>query len=136
MIYNYVLKTSKDNGVDLQFLGNTNIAFSPNIIAGNAISFVPSKTFQATLLTKFVGKQFMGNSNEEGSKLEAYSQTDLNINYEIKPKNIFKAIVFSGLINNIFDAKIVSNGADYGGGYVYYFPQAGINFLAGVTLKF
>ena len=125
-----------DNGVDLQFLGNTNIAFSPNIIAGNAISFVPSKTFQATLLTKFVGKQFMGNSNEEGSKLEAYSQTDLNINYEIKPKNIFKAIVFSGLINNIFDAKIVSNGADYGGGYVYYFPQAGINFLAGVTLKF
>ena len=125
-----------DNGVDLQFLGNTNIAFSPNIIAGNAISFVPSKTFQATLLTKFVGKQFMGNSNDEGSKLEAYSQTDININYEIKPKNIFKAIVFSGLINNIFDAKIVSNGADYGGGYVYYFPQAGINFLAGVTLKF
>jgi iron complex outermembrane receptor protein len=44
--------------------------------------------------------------------------------------------VFSGLINNIFDAKIVSNGADYGGGFVYYFPQAGINFLAGVTLKF
>ena len=125
-----------DNGVDLQFLGNTNIAFSPNIIAGNAISFVPSKTFQATLLTKFVGKQFMGNSNDEGSKLEAYSQTDININYEIKPKNIFKAIVFSGLINNIFDAKIVSNGADYGGGYVYYFPQAGINFLAGVTFKF
>ena len=124
-----------DNGVDLQFLGNTNIAFSPNIIAGNAISFVPSKTFQATLLTKFVGKQFMGNSNDEGSKLEAYSQTDININYEIKPKNIFKAIVFSGLINNIFDAKIVSNGADYGGGFVYYFPQAGINFLAGVTLN-
>jgi iron complex outermembrane receptor protein len=125
-----------DSGVDLQFLGNTNIAFSPNIIAGNALSFVPSKTFQATLLTKFVGKQFMGNSNDEGSKLEAYSQTDININYEIKPNSIFKAIMFSGLINNIFDAKIVSNGADYGGGYVYYFPQAGINFLAGVTLKF
>ena len=125
-----------DNGSNLEFLGNTNIAFSPNCIAGNALSFVPSKAFQATLLTKFVGKQFMGNANENGSKLDAYSQTDINLIYEIKPKSIFKAIVFSALINNVFDEKIVSNGADYGGGYVYYFPQAGINFLAGVTLKF
>jgi iron complex outermembrane receptor protein len=78
----------------------------------------------------------MGNANENGSKLDAYSQTDINLIYEIKPKSIFKAIVFSVLINNVFDEKIVSNGADYGGGYVYYFPQAGINFLAGVTLKF
>ncbi len=125
-----------DNGSNLEFLGNTNIAFSPNCIAGNALSFVPSKAFQATLLTKFVGKQFMGNANDNGSKLDAYSQTDINLIYEIKPKSIFKAIVFSVLINNVFDEKIVSNGADYGGGYVYYFPQAGINFLAGVTLKF
>ncbi len=125
-----------DNGSNLEFLGNTNIAFSPNCIAGNALSFVPSKAFQATLLTKFVGKQFMGNANDNGSKLDAYSQTDINLIYEIKPKSIFKAIVFSALINNVFDEKIVSNGADYGGGYVYYFPQAGINFLAGVTLKF
>ena len=125
-----------DNGSNLEFLGNTNIAFSPNCIAGNALSFVPSKAFQATLLTKFVGKQFMGNANDNGSKLDAYSQTDINLIYEIKPKSIFKAIVFSVLINNVFDEKIVSNGADYGGGYVYYFPQAGINFLVGLSLKF
>ena len=125
-----------DNGTSLEFLGNTNIAFSPNIIAGNTLSFLPTKAFQVRLLTKFVGKQYMGNSDDESSKLDAYSQNDINLIYEIKPKNIFKSIVFSGLINNVLDAKIVSNGADYGGGYVYYFPQAGINFLAGITLKF
>ena len=60
-----------------------------------------------------------------------------------------KSIVFSGLVNNIFDVKYVSNGYFFtydddfsnpgtittieGAGY---YPQAGINFLAGVTLKF
>ena len=47
-----------------------------------------------------------------------------------------KSIVINALVNNIFDVDYISNGADYGGGYVYYYPQAGINFLAGLTLKF
>lgn len=130
-------------------LGNTTISFSPNLIVGNRIAYVPNDTFQMALLTKYVGKQYMGNIDAESSVLKAYSQTDFNISYQIKPKSIFKHIVFSGLINNVFDAKYVSNGYFFtfddtftmpgttttieGAGY---YPQAGINFLLGVKVQF
>jgi len=133
----------------LQNLGNTDIAFSPNLIFGNAITFLPIKNMQVSLLSKFVGDQYMGNIDSEGSKLESYTVSDLNVSYEIKTNSIFKSIIISGLVNNIFDYKYESNGYFYtydddfsnpgsvstieGAGY---YPQAGINFLAGLTLKF
>ena len=115
-------------------LGDTKIAFSPSVITGNQIIFLPLKNLQVALLSKFVGDQFMDNYESPNSKLAAYATSDLNVSYEWKPKSIFKAIVLNGLINNIFDEKYVSNGAMWGD--PYYFPQAGINFLAGATLKF
>lgn len=133
----------------LEKLGNTDIAFSPNVIFGNAITFLPVKNMQVSLLTKFVGDQYMGNIDSKASKLKSYAVNDLNISYEIKTNTVFKSIIFSGLVNNIFDYEYESNGYFYtydddysnpgtiktieGAGY---FPQAGINFLAGMTLKF
>ncbi|MBV1888216.1 MAG: TonB-dependent receptor, partial [Urechidicola sp.] len=130
-------------------LGNTNISFSPNIVAGNMLNFYPIKQVQITLLSKYVGEQSMGNVDTNGSKLDAYFVNDLNINYEINPKKIIKSIVFSALVNNIFNEKYVSNGYYYtyddtwsvpgetttidGAGY---YPQATTNFLVGMTLVF
>lgn len=117
-----------------QNLGNTEIAFSPGVIAGNQLIYLPVKNIQVALLSKYVGKQFMDNYESANAKLKSYFTSDLNVSYEWKPKSIFKAIVFNGLINNIFDKSYVSNGFMYGD--PYYYPQAGINFLAGATLKF
>ena len=133
----------------LQNLGNTNIAFSPNVIAGNTITVLPVKNMQVSLLSKFVGEQYMGNIDSDSSKLDSYFTNDLNISYEFKTNKIFKSIVLSGLVNNIFDVEYESNGYFYtydddyttpgtiitreGAGY---YPQAGINFLLGATLKF
>jgi iron complex outermembrane receptor protein len=78
----------------------------------------------------------MGNIDSENSELPSYFVNDLNISYEIQPKSVFKSVMFSLLVNNLLNVKYYSNGADYGGGYVYYFPQAGINFLAGISMKF
>ncbi|MFL9838310.1 TonB-dependent receptor [Flavobacterium sp. ST-75] len=133
----------------LQNLGNTNIAFSPNVIAGNAITVLPVKNMQVSLLSKFVGEQYMGNIDSDSSKLDSYFTNDLNISYEFKTNKIFKSIVLSGLVNNIFDVEYESNGYFYtydddyttpgsiitreGAGF---YPQAGINFLLGATLKF
>jgi iron complex outermembrane recepter protein len=133
----------------LQNLGETNIAFSPEIIAGNRLTFMPIKGLQLSLLSKFVGEQFMGNIDSDVSKLDSYFVNDLNVSYEIKLEKIFKSIMISGLVNNIFDLKYESNGFfytyddDYSNPPVIktiegagYYPQAGTNFLVGLTLKF
>lgn len=132
----------------LEDLGNTNIAFSPKIIAGNILTFLPADALQVSILSKYVGEQYMGNIDSKNSKLDDYFINDFNIQYEIKMNTIFKSIVLNGLVNNIFDVKYVSNGYFYTsdnevspGQYVTeegagYYPQAGINFLVGATLKF
>jgi iron complex outermembrane recepter protein len=124
------------NGTNLDKLGNTNLAYSPKIIAGNIISFTPIKNWEISLLSKFVGEQFLSNIEDQNSKLKDYYIQDFHLSYTIEPKKIFKAIEFSFLANNIFNTEYISNGADYGGGYVVYFPQAGANFMAGMNLKF
>jgi len=130
-------------------LGNTSISFSPNIVAGNIFNYMPTERLQFSLLSKFVGEQYMGNVDTDSSKLDSYFVNDLNINYEIKPNSVVKSIVFSALVNNIFNTKYVSNGYYYtyddtwsvpretttldGAGY---YPQATTNFLLGMTLIF
>lgn len=137
---NFTLSENKNidfvNDATLENLGNTTIAFSPSVIGGNILAFKPIQSVQIAWLSKFVGDQYMNNIDSKESKLPDYFVNDFNITYELNPKSIFKSIIFTGLVNNFLDKKYVSNGADYGGGYVYYYPQAGINFLAGLTLKF
>src|SRR5690606_37270066 len=48
---------------ELVDLGNTNISFSPNLIIGNALNFIPAKNLQLSLLSKYVGEQYMGNTD-------------------------------------------------------------------------
>lgn len=133
----------------LQNLGNTDIAFSPSIIFGNKFTYKPTKNLQASLFSKYVGKQFMGNIDSQKSVLDAFFVNDLNFTYRWNINKGLKSIVFSGMINNIFDLEYESNGYFYtfdddfsnpgtvitqeGAGY---YPQAGINFLAGLTLNF
>lgn len=118
-----------------QNLGNTAISFSPNMVFGNALVYEPSKSFSMGVLSKYVGKQFMNNIELESSKLPSYFTTDLNIVINLFPKGTFKEINITGLINNIFDKEYVSNGYMWGTD-PYYYPQAGINFLLGLNLKF
>jgi iron complex outermembrane receptor protein len=130
-------------------LGNTNISYSPELVASNMFVYSPKENLQIGLLSKFVGEQYLGNIDSEASKLDSFFVNDLNVVYELRDIPVFKSIVFNALINNIFDVKYVSNGYFFtydddfsipgeittieGAGY---YPQAGINFLAGATLKF
>ncbi|MGF1559484.1 MAG: TonB-dependent receptor, partial [Flavobacteriaceae bacterium] len=135
------------NGV-LQDLGNTNIAFSPNVVLGNMLAYTPTKNLLISALTKYVGKQYMGNIDSEVSLLEAYSQTDLNIQYVIDCSSFIKSITLSGLLNNEFNEVNVTNGyfftfddtADTGEVTTFegagFYPQAGINLLLGATVRF
>ncbi|MFC4816566.1 TonB-dependent receptor [Flavobacterium sp. GCM10023249] len=120
----------------LESLGNTNIAYAPKFIVGNSINFSPIKNINIAVLSKFVGKQYLNNNNDKSSYLSDYFINDFSFSWDIPVKNVFKEISITALCNNIFDREYVSNAFDYGGGYIYYYPQAGANFLTGVTLKF
>ena len=134
---NFTLSRNKNSNlnVDGQNFGTTDISFSPSLIAANSIIYKPVNQVQIVWLQKYVGSQFMNNIESSVAKLDAYFVNDLNISYEIKPKTIFKTIELNALINNIFNQKYVSNGYMWDI-YPYYYPQAGTNFLAGVTFKF
>uniref|UniRef100_UPI00404A03BE TonB-dependent receptor n=1 Tax=Flavobacterium sp. TaxID=239 RepID=UPI00404A03BE len=130
-------------------LGNTNIAFSPNLIAANRLVYSPVKQFSIALLSKYVGEQYMGNIDSARSKLDAYFVNDLNLSYTVEEFSCFESISFNALINNIYDVKYISNGYFYtydddfsnpgtittieGAGF---YPQATRNFLIGCTLNF
>ncbi|MFL0063104.1 TonB-dependent receptor [Tenacibaculum maritimum] len=140
----------------LENLGNTTISNSPSMVFGNTFVYQPTSNLQLAFLSKYVGDQYMGNLQgriSDSDKLEDYFTSDFNIVYEIKTNKIFKSIVLTGLVNNIFNKKYVDRGYYYtyeydveddlgniigeatGDGAGYY-PQATRNFLLSATLKF
>ena len=136
------------NGV-LYNYGKTNISFSPSFVGSNAIIYQPSEKINLSLLSKYVGKQYMGNTDQPNSILESYFVNDLNITYSLQPEKIFQSISINFLINNILNKEYISNGYYYtyddtwsvpgqiktldGAGY---YPQATRNFLAGLVFEF
>ncbi|WP_456437538.1 TonB-dependent receptor [Psychroserpens sp.] len=152
---NVTLSSNKNKETIISFdgelvnLGQTDIAFSPELIAANAIVYQPIKNLQMSLLSKLVGEQYMSNTEANLSKLESFFVNDFNVSFTIEPKSIFDAVIFTGLVNNILNEKYVSNGYYFtydddftnpgtistveGAGF---YPQATTNFLLGATLKF
>jgi iron complex outermembrane recepter protein len=121
---------------------NTDIAFSPNMIAGGEVSFTPIRNLKFSLLNKYVGNQFLDNTSSESRKLKAYYLNDLRFTYSTSWEWL-RNLEFNVLLNNIFDVKYESNGYSYGyiaGGATvranYYYPQAGRNFMIGMNLGF
>jgi iron complex outermembrane receptor protein len=120
---------------------DTDISFSPNFIAASTIEYQPIKNFTVSLLTKHVGQQFLDNTQSNDKKIDAYLVNDIRLNYTVRDV-LFKEMNFTLLINNAFNEIYSANGYtySYGVGEVitenFFYPQAGTNFLGGVTLKF
>ena len=120
----------------------TDISFSPNVIAGSSFGYRLGKGIEASLLTKFVGKQYMDNTSNSQRQIDSYLINDIRLVYSVSPKGM-REIALSLLLNNIFDVEYESNGYTYGflGGATtyrqnYYYPQAGRNFMAMLALRF
>ena len=121
---------------------SVDISFSPSWIAGSILTFIPVKHLELSILTKYVGKQYLDNTENPYRAMDAYFTNDFRINYSIFPK-FMKEIDLTLLVNNITNLKYVSNGYTYEylqSGTIYnqnyYFPQAPTNFLVGLNLKF
>jgi iron complex outermembrane receptor protein len=119
---------------EVEELRNTDISFSPGITAGSQLKVFPFQNFEIDWLFKYVGKQYLDNTASKNRMLSSYSMHDLRLAYLIAPE-MGPGIEFTVMINNLFNALYESNGYVYDGA-PYYYPQAGIHFLAGLNVKF
>jgi iron complex outermembrane receptor protein len=120
---------------------STDIAFSPAVVGGASINFLPFKNAELSLLGKYVGKQYLDNSENDNRFLNAFYTQDVRTIYTIKKKWL-KEVNIIAQINNIFGRKYEPNGYTFsyyvGGETVtenYYFPMAGTNFMLGVNVR-
>jgi iron complex outermembrane receptor protein len=115
-------------------LGNTAIAFSPNTIAASDLSFMPVDGLTLTLFTKYVGEQFLDNSETSRLTLDDYLLNDIRISYDWDPSWIQNIRLYVHVLN-AFNEEYSSNGYVFFGD-PYFYPQAGTNLLAGMQVDF
>lgn len=121
---------------------STDIALSPSIVGAANITFLPFKNAEFSLLGKWVSKQYLDNTQNDGRKLDPYYVQDARFIYTFH-KGFLKEANIILQVNNIFNTKYEPNGYTYNyiyGGELsvnnYYFPMAGTNFMTGINMKF
>lgn len=136
-LYNYDTGT-----LDGMIYGNTDIAYSPDLTGSSTISYHPVKNAEIAFISKYVSRQYLDNTSTKSRSLDGYLVNDVRLNYNFSIKGV-KNVGVGLLVNNIFSKKYQSDGATYpdieGGkvvNYNYFFPQAPVNFLASLNLKF
>lgn len=141
-------------GKDTIVHSNTDIAFSPSIVASSIIEFNPYKQFDGSKVTnriddwtisfvsKYVGKQYIDNTQSDLRALDPYLIHNLRMNYRVAIRKWGEIHLF-GSINNVFNELYSANAwvyrYSYGGDYYDlngYYPQAERNFLIGINIKF
>ena len=127
-------------------LGSTPISFSPDIIFNNIFSF-RWKGAEASLESRYVGKQYMNNAKSEEAKLDAYFVSDLHLGYSFRHLKGIKELSVGFSVYNVFNEKYFNNGYAGAGYYVEngekiiyryagYAAQAPTHVSATVAFKF
>lgn len=121
---------------------NTDISYSPSAVLFAELVFKPLKSFAVALQSKYVGKQYLDNTQSNIRQLNGYWTNNVRLGYDFSIKGV-KNINVGLLANNILNRKYESNGYTYG--YIsdghrlsenFYFPQAGANFLLSLNVSF
>lgn len=130
-----------DNGGQKTFsYRNPDIAFSPSVVGNATITYQPLRALELSLLSKYVGDQYLDNTSNTSRKLDAYFVNDLRAIYNFK-KGFLREVTLIGQVNNLFNVLYEPNGYTYSylyGGMVtenFYYPMAGRNFVIGVNVK-
>ncbi|MEE1946290.1 TonB-dependent receptor [Pedobacter sp. KR3-3] len=121
---------------------NTDISYSPAIIVSSEIAYNPIKNAEIAFITKYVGKQYLDNSQAATRILPSFFVNDVRLGYNTSIAGI-KNVGLSLLVNNVFSTLYENNGGTYPYLYAgdlsrtnYYYPQATRNFLLSLNVKF
>ena len=125
--------------------GDTPIAFSPDFLVNNTLAY-RWKSWEASLQSQYVSKQYLNNASQEDQTLDAYFVSNLRLAYTFKLP--FTKEITAGLtVFNLFNEEYENNGYAgsgfyYDGGekvrynYAGYAAQAGTNVLGHLTIRF
>jgi iron complex outermembrane receptor protein len=120
---------------------NTNIAFSPAVVGAATINLIPLPNSEISLLSKYVSRQYLDNTEDKTRSLQPYYVQDVRLSYTVK-KILFKEWNITAFVSNVFNKKYEPNGYTFSyisGGKSntenYYFPMAGTNYMLGVNVK-
>jgi iron complex outermembrane receptor protein len=132
---------------------DVDIAFSPSIINAGILGWKHPKGFGATLTGKYVGVQYLDNTQQDTRQIDPYFTMNLGASWtpiepsrpaanEKREQRMLSELTFSVQVNNVLNTMYSANGYTYGyiwGGmnrYNYYYPQAGLNVMGMVVMKF
>lgn len=119
----------------------TDIAFSPNLVGAGQLQLTPVKNLELNLNSKYVGRQYLDNTQQKSRSLEAFFVQDAQARYNLPVKGI-QGITLVAQVNNLFNKMYAPNGYTFS--YIsgntpytenYYFPMAGTNWMFGVNVK-
>jgi len=128
--------------------GNTSLAFSPEVVASSQLTYrlwtVRERGHaDLTLVTKYVGDQYLDNTASRERMLDAYLVNDLRTNVMLLGLKGLRSIDLNLTVRNLFSTLYESNGWVYSyfenddrKGMTGLFPQAPLNFLGGVSVRF
>ena len=86
---------------------------SPNIIAAATISFYPVSVLEISLPAKYVGSEYLDNSESDQKKISDYYLQQVRIIYSPKIKTTGE-VNFIFYLNNVFNKKYEATGYTYG----------------------
>lgn len=142
----YIDSSNADYSVYTQHVNkykNTDISFSPNVVGSAVLTLKPVKGLELALISKYVGRQYMDNTQNEKRSIDPYHTLNLQVNYTIKTR-LIPEIGFMFSVYNLLNATYETNGYTYSYYYDsaqlttvnYLAPAAPVNFLGGINLKF
>lgn len=130
---------------------NSTLAYSPSAILNGFMNF-HYQGAQLVWHTNYVSRQYLDNSENKDRSLPAFSQTNINLTYNLnlsKKVSWLKGVVLGLDFNNIFNNHYAASGWVYSAvseKYKYtnekryyqigFMPMAGFTMMGNITLKF
>jgi iron complex outermembrane receptor protein len=132
----YVGEWSAPYGIKDQEYKNTDISFSPNLITAALLSYKVNPNLTLTSQAKYVGKQYLDNTQSDDRSLDAFKNIDLSLNYQTKEISGINHLTVGFYLNNVLNQYYAPNGYTFSGyintqrqDFNYVYPMAGINWM-------
>jgi iron complex outermembrane receptor protein len=131
-----------DNGGQIEVKhSDKDIAFSPAVVGGLTVDVTPAKFVSFSLISKYVSRQYLDNTENRSRSLEPSYVQDARAIFTI-PNKLFNNVTVIAQVNNVFNKLYEPNGYTFSYRSLnqlttenYYFPMAGTNYMLALNIR-